>query len=105
MNPPIRALLVALLLLPARVCVGDDPAPTPDDASVAAAQNLAVGVDQGLHGVVGNLTAGKISEIYGERQVGDPGAAADGPSGTGATSNAAAALPDAQLPQGFKREA
>lgn len=103
MNPSIRLILVALLLVPPGVCQGEDPAPSPDDQSVAAAQGVSNGVGQSLHGVIGNLTAGKVSEIYGEAQRGDPNMVAGGRSGTGATANGGTNLPP--LPVGLRREA
>ena len=102
MNSPLRVLLVALLLVPPRVCEGIDP--SPDDQSVAAAQGVSNGVGQNLHGVIGNLTAGKISEIYGEAQRGDPNMVAGGPGGTGASANGGANLPGAEIPHSIRRD-
>lgn len=106
MKPLLRLLLSAALLFPPRVCVGDDGPPPENDNSVAVAQGISDGLGQKLHGVIGDLTAGKISEIYGERQLGDPNAISAGArQNSGATANSGAGLPTAQLPLGFQREA
>lgn len=104
MNSPLRVLLVALLLVPPRVCRGEDPPPAPGDEDVAAAQNVSKGVGQRLQGI-GSLTVDKLPQIYGERPVGDPGSAVAAPLGTRASANAGADLPASRLPVAFNREA
>lgn len=97
MKPPLRVLLAALLLLPPRLGAADD---------VSAAQDVSKGVRRGLDGTVNDVNSGNVAGIYGERQPGDPGSAAGGsPRGTGATVNLTAALPEAQLPKDFQRDA
>ncbi|HXT00823.1 MAG TPA: C2 family cysteine protease [Elusimicrobiota bacterium] len=101
-----RLVLSSALLIPPRVCVGDDGPPSETEKSVAAAQGVSGALGNDLHGVIGNLTAGQISRIYGERQLGDPDASSSGaPQRGGVTANSGAGLPAAQLPIGFQREA
>lgn len=105
MNPSIRVLLVAFLLLPSGVR-GSSDASSRGDADVATAKKVSSDTIGRLQGI-GNLTVDRLPQIYGERPVGDPGAASDLPRGTRASANPSgpADAPEAQLPRGFQHDA